>query len=85
MMALCIGEAAPYFDIETTIGPINLYPLMGNSLAFLFRHSECYTPADWQPKVKVITPHSITNVNAKNLPPHGWEGLIPYLHLMKVN
>lgn len=42
------------------------------------------TPADWKAGDKVIIPPSITNEEAKNIFPQGWEELRPYLRLTEV-
>ena len=41
-------------------------------------------PADWRPGKKVIIPPSISNDEAKDLFPQGWEELRPYLRLTEV-
>lgn len=43
------------------------------------------TPADWRLGQKVIIPPSITNEQAKDIFPQGWEELRPYLRLTKVS
>lgn len=42
------------------------------------------TPADWRPGDKVIIPPSISNKQAKDIFPQGWEELRPYLRLTEV-
>jgi peroxiredoxin (alkyl hydroperoxide reductase subunit C) len=42
------------------------------------------TPADWRPGDTVIIPPSISNDDAKDLFPQGWEEVRPYLRLTKV-
>ena len=42
------------------------------------------TPADWRPGDKVIIPPSISNEQAKDIFPQGWDELRPYLRLTKV-
>lgn len=42
------------------------------------------TPADWTPGGAVIIPPSVTNEQAKDLFPQGWEELRPYLRLTQV-
>jgi len=42
------------------------------------------TPADWTPGGKVIIPPSISNDEAKDLFPQGWDELRPYLRLTDV-
>ena len=42
------------------------------------------TPADWRPGDKVIIPPSISNDQAKDIFPQGWEELRPYLRLTEV-
>ena len=43
------------------------------------------TPADWRPGDKVIIPPSITNDEAKDIFPQGWDELRPYLRLTSVD
>lgn len=43
------------------------------------------TPADWRPGDTVIIPPSISNDEAKDLFPQGWEEIRPYLRLTKVS
>lgn len=42
------------------------------------------TPADWRPGDKVIIPPSITNDEAKDIFPQGWDEVRPYLRLTEV-
>lgn len=42
------------------------------------------TPADWQPGDKVIIPPSISNEDAKDIFPQGWEEIRPYLRTTSV-
>lgn len=42
------------------------------------------TPADWRPGEKVIIPPSISNEDAKDIFPQGWEEIRPYLRLTEV-
>ena len=42
------------------------------------------TPADWRPGGKVIIPPSITNEEAKDIFPQGWQELRPYLRLTDI-
>lgn len=42
------------------------------------------TPADWKKGDKVIIPPSISNEQAKDIFPQGWDELRPYLRLTKV-
>lgn len=42
------------------------------------------TPADWHPGEKVIIPPSISNTEAKDIFPQGWDELRPYLRLTDV-
>ena len=42
------------------------------------------TPADWRPGDTVLIPPSISNDDAKDLFPQGWEEVRPYLRLTKV-
>ena len=42
------------------------------------------TPADWQPGDKVIIPPSISNEQAKDIFPQGWNEIRPYLRLTDV-
>ena len=43
------------------------------------------TPADWRPGQKVIIPPSISNEEAKDIFPQGWDELRPYLRLTDVS
>ncbi len=43
------------------------------------------TPADWVPGDKVIIPPSISNEEAKDIFPQGWEELRPYLRKVKLS
>jgi alkyl hydroperoxide reductase subunit AhpC len=43
------------------------------------------TPADWRPGGKVIIPPSISNEEAKDIFPQGWEEVRPYLRITDVN
>jgi peroxiredoxin len=43
-MPLKLGETAPNFDAETTLGNINFYQWLDNSWGLLFSHPEDYTP-----------------------------------------
>ena len=43
------------------------------------------TPADWRPGGKVIIPPSISNDQAKDIFPQGWEEIRPYLRVTDVN
>lgn len=42
------------------------------------------TPADWEPGGKVIIPVSISNEEAKDIFPQGWEELRPYLRVTEL-
>lgn len=42
------------------------------------------TPADWRPGGKVIIPPSITNEEAKDIFPQGWDEIRPYLRITSV-
>lgn len=42
------------------------------------------TPADWRPGDEVIIPPSISNEDAKDIFPQGWNEVRPYLRLTKV-
>lgn len=43
-MSLRIGDTAPNFDVDTTIGRINFHDWIGDSWAFFFSHPADYTP-----------------------------------------
>lgn len=43
------------------------------------------TPADWRPGGKVIIPPSISNEQAKDIFPQGWDEIRPYLRVTDVN
>lgn len=43
------------------------------------------TPADWRKGDKVIIPPSISNEDAKDLFPQGWDEIKPYLRVTKVD
>lgn len=43
------------------------------------------TPADWRPGQKVIIPPSISNEQAKDIFPQGWNEIRPYLRITDVN
>lgn len=43
-MSLRLGDAAPNFDAQSTIGTINLYDYLGDSWGVLFSHPADYTP-----------------------------------------
>ena len=43
------------------------------------------TPADWRPGDKVIIPPSISNEEAKDIFPQGWDEQRPYLRLTEVD
>lgn len=43
-MSLRLGDVAPNFDAESTIGTINLYDYLGDSWGVLFSHPADYTP-----------------------------------------
>lgn len=46
---------------------------------------EIATPADWRPGGKVIIPPSISNEQAKDIFPQGWDEIRPYLRVTDVN
>lgn len=43
-MTVRIGDIAPNFDIDSTVGPINFHQWIGDSWAFFFSHPADYTP-----------------------------------------
>ncbi len=43
-MSLRLGDTAPNFDANTSIGPINFYEYLGDSWGVLFSHPADYTP-----------------------------------------
>lgn len=43
------------------------------------------TPADWRPGGKVIIPPSISNEQARDIFPQGWDEIRPYLRVTDVN
>lgn len=43
------------------------------------------TPADWRPGSEVIIPPSISNEEAKDIFPQGWNEIRPYLRMTKVD
>ncbi|MFY8004482.1 MAG: peroxiredoxin [Chitinophagaceae bacterium] len=43
-MSLRLGDIAPNFQAETSIGPIDFYEYLGNSWGVLFSHPADYTP-----------------------------------------
>ncbi len=43
-MSLRLGDVAPNFDAQSTIGTINLYDYLGDSWGVLFSHPADYTP-----------------------------------------
>jgi peroxiredoxin len=43
-MSLRLGDKAPDFTAQTTIGEINFYDYLGDSWGVLFSHPADYTP-----------------------------------------
>ncbi|WP_426279246.1 peroxiredoxin [Chryseobacterium sp. S-02] len=43
-MSIKLGDIAPNFNAETTIGDLNFYDFLGNSWGILFSHPADYTP-----------------------------------------
>lgn len=43
-MALRLGDIAPNFEQDSSVGPINLYDFLGESWGVLFSHPADYTP-----------------------------------------
>jgi len=43
-MSIKLGDIAPDFNAETTIGDLNFYDFLGNSWGILFSHPADYTP-----------------------------------------
>ncbi len=43
-MTLQLGDTAPDFDQESSVGPLNFYSYLGNSWGILFSHPADYTP-----------------------------------------
>lgn len=43
-MSLRLGDIAPNFQIQTTVGPLDFYEYLGDSWGILFSHPADYTP-----------------------------------------
>ena len=72
-MSLRINAEAPDFTAETTQGTIRFHEWIGDGWAILFSHPKDFTP--------VCTP-AVSNEQAKEKFPDGWEAPKPYLRIV---
>lgn len=78
-MSLLLGDTAPNFQIDSQKGKIDFHEFIGDSWVFFFSH-----PADWKVGDRVIIPPSVTNEEAKEKFPQGFEEVRSYLRFTSV-